>query len=81
MGDYDAGGPGSSPARIHYDTERAIADPESLSLVFDDARVGETTTRSIPFLVRSCGSEAVTLEIVDGPTVTSGPPGARFDTP
>lgn len=64
-----------------YDTERAIADPESLNLVFDDVRVGETITRSISFLVRSCRTETVTLEIVDGPTVTSGSPGARFDTP
>lgn len=64
-----------------YDTESAAVDPDSAALIFDDVRVGETVSRSIAFSIRSCGTETVTLEIVEGPTVTSGPPGARFDTP
>lgn len=64
-----------------YDTESAIADPRSSNLVFDGVRVGEAITRPIVFSIRSCVTETVTLEIVDGPTVTSGVPDSRFDTP
>lgn len=64
-----------------YDTESAIADPRFSNLVFDGVRVGETITRPIVFSIRSCVTETVTLEIVDGPTVTSGVPDSRFDTP
>lgn len=64
-----------------YDTEPATVDPESPNLVFDDVRAGETSSQSIVFTIRSCRTETVTLEIVEGPTVTNDPPGARFDTP
>lgn len=52
-----------------YDTESAIADPRFSNLVFDGVRVGEAITQPIVFSIRSCVTETVTLEIVDGPTV------------
>lgn len=82
-----------------YDTEPAVVTLQSKSqtdsafpnelvdVTFDNMAPGETRTEPIIFSIHSGKAETVTLEIVDGPTVTSsrwgrpdsGPAG-RFDT-
>jgi hypothetical protein len=62
-----------------YDTDALEVDLDTLSLVFNDVPEGETTVRAAVFSVSAC--EEIHLEIISGPTVSSGPVGTTFGTP
>ncbi|MFQ5981421.1 MAG: VWA domain-containing protein [Candidatus Heimdallarchaeota archaeon] len=73
------------PFEIRWDNNFAFCEasmlvrPQTQSLNFVDVPEGETTVRALVFSVHSCRS--ATLQIVDGPNVTSGPAGTNFGTP
>jgi hypothetical protein len=64
---------------IVYDTDDPVVTPQTASLTFNDVPEGETTVRAAVFSVSACTN--VHLEIIAGPTVTSGPAGTTFGTP
>lgn len=60
-----------------YDTDPPSVELDTPSLTFNDIPESETTVRAAVFSVSAC--ENVQLEIISGPTVTSGP--GNFGTP
>ncbi len=63
-----------------YDTDPPIVEfesPISANLNFNDIPEGETTVRAAVFKISSC--QSITLEVIEGPTVTAGT--GNFDTP
>lgn len=73
------------PFDIRWENNIAVREVSMLvqlqtqSLNFNDIPEGETTVRAVVLSVQSC--RAMTFQITNGPTVSSGPVGTSFDTP
>jgi len=62
-----------------YDTDAPEVTPLVTSLVFNSVPEGQTTVRAASFSISACPN--LTFNIVDGPTVLTGPPETVFGTP